>query len=130
MVDYGLSGKVAIVTGANNPQGIGAATALALAREGAKVVLIYKKISRNFDPSKTHENGVDRYFAANAGGAEAVAQKLRELGADHLILMQPSSRNDHRASDQSPRWKGPSITQTEAMYCNIASVIFYRFPSS
>ena len=94
MVDYGLSGKVAIVTGANNPQGIGATTALALAREGAKVVLIYKKIPRNFDPSKTHENGVDRYFAANAGGAEAVAQKLRELGADHLILEGDISTED------------------------------------
>ena len=31
MVDYGLMDKVAIVTGANNPQGIGAATVLALA---------------------------------------------------------------------------------------------------
>ena len=67
MVDYGLTGKVAIVTGANNPQGIGATTALALAREGAKVVLVYKKIARTFDASKTDKNGADRYFAANAG---------------------------------------------------------------
>ena len=44
MVDYGLKGRVAVITGANNPQGIGATTALAFAREGAKVVLIYKKI--------------------------------------------------------------------------------------
>ena len=29
MVDYGLKDKVAIITGANNPQGVGAATALA-----------------------------------------------------------------------------------------------------
>lgn len=29
MLDYGLKDKTAIVTGANNPQGIGAATALA-----------------------------------------------------------------------------------------------------
>ena len=34
MIDYGLKDRVAIVTGANNPQGIGAATALALAKEG------------------------------------------------------------------------------------------------
>ena len=49
MVDYGLKDKVAIITGANNPWGIGTATTLAFAREGAKVVLAYKKISRPFD---------------------------------------------------------------------------------
>ena len=38
-----MKDKVALITGANNPQGIGAATALAFAREGAKVVLVYKK---------------------------------------------------------------------------------------
>ena len=86
MVDYGLRDKVAIVTGANNPQGIGAATALALAREGAKVVLVYKKLFRAFDQSKTDKNGVDRYFAANAGDAAAVESKLRDMGAAYLIL--------------------------------------------
>jgi NAD(P)-dependent dehydrogenase (short-subunit alcohol dehydrogenase family) len=45
MVDYGLNDRVAIITGANNPWGIGATTALAFAREGAKVVLVYKKTS-------------------------------------------------------------------------------------
>ena len=37
MVDYGLKNRVVLITGANNPQGIGATTALAFAREGAKV---------------------------------------------------------------------------------------------
>ena len=91
MIHYGLSGRVALITGANNPQGIGATTALAFAREGAKVVLVYKKIPRQFDPSKTKENGVDRYFAANAGDASAVAQKLEEMGAEYLILEQDIS---------------------------------------
>jgi NAD(P)-dependent dehydrogenase (short-subunit alcohol dehydrogenase family) len=36
---YDLSGKVAIVTGASRPKGIGRATALRLAREGADVVI-------------------------------------------------------------------------------------------
>ena len=44
MIDYGLKDKVAIITGANNPWGIGATTAIAFAREGAKVVLVYKKV--------------------------------------------------------------------------------------
>ena len=43
MVDYELTNKVALITGANNPWGIGAATALAFAKQGAKVVLVYKK---------------------------------------------------------------------------------------
>ena len=86
MVNYGLTNRVAIITGANNPQGIGATTALAFAREGAKVVLVYKKVFRPFDPSKMDRNGVDRYYGANAGDASAVESKLRELNADYLIL--------------------------------------------
>jgi 3-oxoacyl-[acyl-carrier protein] reductase len=86
MINYGLENRVAIITGANNPWGIGAATALALAREGAKVVLIYKKVQCPFDPSKTDANGVDRYYAANAGDAEIVESRLQKLGADYLIL--------------------------------------------
>ena len=43
MVEYGLKEKVALITGINNPWGIGAAAALAFAREGAKLVLVYKK---------------------------------------------------------------------------------------
>jgi 3-oxoacyl-[acyl-carrier protein] reductase len=39
MIDTGLKNKVAIVTGANH--GIGAATAIALAKEGAKVFVTY-----------------------------------------------------------------------------------------
>ena len=92
MVDYGLKGKVAIVTGANNPQGIGATTALALAREGVKVVLVYKKVQRPFDESQTGHNGVHRYYAANAGTADAVSQKLAAMGADHLVLERDISR--------------------------------------
>ena len=86
MIDYELQDRVAIITGAHNPQGIGAATALAFAREGAKVVLIYKKVNRPFDPAKTQQNGPDRYYAANAGDAHIVEQQLRDMGADYLIL--------------------------------------------
>ena len=86
MIDYGLKDKVAIITGANNPQGIGATTALAFAREGAKVVLVYKKIPREFDRTKTDKNGVDRYFEANSGDASLVESKLREMNADYLVL--------------------------------------------
>ena len=86
MINYGLTDKVAIITGANNPQGIGATTALAFAREGAKVVLVYKKIPRAFDQTKIDKNGADRYFAANAGNADIVETKLKEMGADYLVI--------------------------------------------
>lgn len=86
MVNYGLKNRVALITGANNPQGIGATTALAFAREGAKVVLVYKKVFRQFDKNKTDQNGIDRYYEANAGNADIVESKLKEINADYIIL--------------------------------------------
>ena len=86
MVDYGLNDCVALITGANNPQGIGAATALAFAREGAKVALVYKRVPRQYDETKTFRNGADRYFQANAGNAEIVEDRLLKMGADCLIM--------------------------------------------
>ena len=86
MLDYGLTDRVALITGANNPQGIGAATALAFAREGTKVVLVYKKVARPYDESKAAGNGPDRYYRANAGDTAEVEAQLAELGADYLVL--------------------------------------------
>ena len=94
MIDYGLKNKVALITGANNPWGIGAATAVAFAREGAKVVLVYKKVGRPFDATKTGKNGVDRYYAANAGDASDVEEKLKKMGADYLVLESDISNED------------------------------------
>lgn len=95
MLDYGLKDKVAIITGANNPQGIGAATALAFAREGAKVALVYKKVARPFDKNKTDKNGVDRYYHANAGSAEIVESELKEINADYMVLESDISNEDN-----------------------------------
>ena len=94
MIDYGLKDKVALITGANNPQGIGAATAFALAREGARVALVYKRVPRLYDKSKTDRNGADRYFQANAGNADIVEGRLREMKADYLILESDISDED------------------------------------
>jgi 3-oxoacyl-[acyl-carrier protein] reductase len=94
MIDYGLKDRVAIITGANNPYGIGASVALAFAREGAKVVLVYKRLPRPFDKTKTDRNGTDRYFAANAGSADVVESRLKEMGADYLILESDISREE------------------------------------
>ena len=95
MINYGLKDRVAIITGANNPQGIGATTALAFAREGAKVVLIYKKLFRPFDETKTDKNGVDRYFAANASDAAFVEIKLKEMNAEYMVLESDISNEEN-----------------------------------
>lgn len=94
MINYGLKNRVALITGANNPQGIGATTALAFAREGVNVVLVYKKIFRPFDKNKTDKNGTDRYFEANAGNADIVESKLKEINADYIILESDISNED------------------------------------
>ena len=86
MINYGLKNRVALITGANNPQGIGAATAYAFAREGANVVLVYKKIFRKFDKNKTDRNGLDRYYEANAGNTEFVESKLKAIHANYSII--------------------------------------------
>ena len=94
MVNYGLRNRVAIITGANNPQGIGATTAFAFAREGAKVVLVYKKVLRQFDKNKTDRNGIDRYYESNAGNADIGESKLKEMNADYIILESDISNED------------------------------------
>ena len=94
MVNYGLKDRVALITGANNPQGIGATTAFAFAREGAKVILVYKKLPRPFDKTKTDKNGTDKYFQANAGNADNVESRLKEMNADHLIIESDITKED------------------------------------
>ena len=87
MIDYGLKGRIVLITGVNNPQGIGATTALAFAREGAKLVLVYKKVDRPFDKDKTGKNGVDTIenitskviddtFAVNVRGSILMIREL------------------------------------------------------
>lgn len=86
MAEYGLRGRVALISGINNPKGIGAATALAFAREGAKLVLVYKKVPHGYEESKTQQDGLDYYYKANGGDASAVEEKLRAVGAQYLLL--------------------------------------------
>ncbi len=94
MINYGLKNRVAVITGTNNPWGIGATTAYKFACEETNLVLIYKKINRPFDNKKTNINGVDRYYAANAGNADVVESKLKDLNADYLILESDISDED------------------------------------
>ena len=118
MINYALKNKVALITGANNPQGIGATTALAFAREGAKVVLVYKKVRRPFNAAKTARNGADRYYAANAGDAGTVERKLREINADYLILERDIS--DEQAVGQIYRAVAEKFGRADILVNNAA----------
>jgi 3-oxoacyl-[acyl-carrier protein] reductase len=85
-MELGLDGKVALVTGVNNPQWIGAATALALAAEGVKLGLVYKRIVRRYDEAATDRDGIDRYVKANNGDASEVERQLRAVNADFFVV--------------------------------------------
>ncbi|TMR93090.1 SDR family NAD(P)-dependent oxidoreductase [Nonomuraea basaltis] len=73
MIDTRLAGKVALITGANH--GIGAATAIALAAEGAAVFVTYKRLG-----PLNHPAYPETYDRARGGGADDVVQRIREAG--------------------------------------------------
>lgn len=94
-MELGLKDKVVLITGINNPEGIGAATAFAFAAEGAKLVLAYKKVFHPYDEAKTGECGLDRYYKGNAGDTAVVEARLREMGAEFIVLERDiSNEND------------------------------------
>ncbi len=85
MLDTGLKGKVALVTGANH--GIGAATAIALAREGADVFLTYLRLSPKKYPGRpikkiktASEPGPRFYYGILTQDAKDVLLSIRDLG--------------------------------------------------
>jgi 3-oxoacyl-[acyl-carrier protein] reductase len=84
MIDPGLTGKVALVTGANNPLGIGAAIAEGLAAQGASVFITYLQqqpedygIATDIAASATTP-GEALYRAGNAAPADEVLHRLRK----------------------------------------------------
>lgn len=84
MLDPGLNEKVVLVTGANNPHGIGAAVAQAFAAQGAKPFLHYFrpsdiKTSQTSSAEKSSP-GVEFYRAQQAKSADEVVERIRVFG--------------------------------------------------
>jgi len=79
MIDPGLQGKVVLVTGANNPFGIGAAIAEAFAAQGAAVFITYVR-------SRPEEFGIDAATAAEATTPGELYYRARNADAPDTVL--------------------------------------------
>jgi 3-oxoacyl-[acyl-carrier protein] reductase len=81
MIDPGLQNKVVLVTGGNNPYGIGAATAKAFAAQGAKVFIQYLRMSPSDAgaPSPDPTPGRAFYDSQRAKSADEVVDTIRQL---------------------------------------------------
>jgi len=86
MIDPQLEGKVVLVTGANNLKGIGAAVATAFARQGAKVLLSYLRLSPQefgidqLEAAQAEEAGLSFYHARRAESAAQVVDTIKAEG--------------------------------------------------
>lgn len=81
MIDTGLKGKVVLVTGGNNPYGIGAATAKAFAAQGAKVFIQYLRSSiQRVEASQVSVPSEVFYRLQQAKSADEVVRAIRGRG--------------------------------------------------
>ncbi|UCC44216.1 MAG: SDR family oxidoreductase [Candidatus Zixiibacteriota bacterium] len=91
MVDPGLSGKVALVTGGNNPHGIGAEIARTLATQDAAVFIHYYRQQADIPHDDTSGKRPDKpglkfFFAQQKKTADEVADQIRKEGGKAQTL--------------------------------------------
>jgi 3-oxoacyl-[acyl-carrier protein] reductase len=85
MIDLGLKDKVVLITGGNNPYGIGAAIAQVFASQGAKVFLHYfhQDTGLQTEDNKIHElnePGLEFFLKQQAKSADEVLATIRKSG--------------------------------------------------
>jgi 3-oxoacyl-[acyl-carrier protein] reductase len=104
MIDPGLESKVFLITGANNPYGIGAATARAFAVQGAKMFLTYLRESpQTYGVSEEEAKMASTFSKAlgrhlNSQSADRVVREIRESGGEVEAM-----ELDLAQADQIPR---------------------------
>jgi 3-oxoacyl-[acyl-carrier protein] reductase len=82
MIDTGLQEKVVLITGANNPRGIGAAVARAFAREKANVAVTYLRLTpERFgftaeEVQRADRNGLAYYHSLRMRSADELLQSI------------------------------------------------------
>jgi 3-oxoacyl-[acyl-carrier protein] reductase len=85
MVDPGLQNRVVLVTGGNNPRGIGAATAKAFAAQGAAVFIhFFRQPAPEFikaaEPASSDTPSPAMYYALQRHSAQEVVDSIRTAG--------------------------------------------------
>lgn len=130
MIDPGLKDKVALITGGNNPFGIGAAIARALASHGAKVFIHYFRQATvlSSEDQKSHESqnpGLEFFFKQQAKTADEVLESIRDAGGNAESwegdLREPE--NVHRLFEQAEKTFG----QVDILVNNAAEYIADTF---
>jgi 3-oxoacyl-[acyl-carrier protein] reductase len=93
-MDYGFKDKVVLITGTNNPKGIGAALARAYAAQGAKIAMVYKKMVFDYQEELAIGDCVDSYFKALAMDCAEVEQAISQIAQDYIIIESDISKAD------------------------------------
>jgi len=119
MIDTKIQGKVALITGCNNPFGVGAATANALAEERAKIVAQY--LCAGTEASSESRPGESFYRAQQAKSPDELVRTIRERGgqieAREADLSEPEAIP--RLFDQAEKIFGPvSVLINNAAHCD------------
>jgi 3-oxoacyl-[acyl-carrier protein] reductase len=90
LLDPGLKEKVVLVTGTNNPHGIGAAAARAFAAQGARVFLHYfqwsPKTTANAQSSVDTSSGESFYYSQQTKSIDEVLERVRKSGVQAAAL--------------------------------------------
>ncbi|AOS64674.1 SDR family NAD(P)-dependent oxidoreductase [Actinoalloteichus hymeniacidonis] len=130
MINPGLEGRTAIVTGSNSPLGIGAGIARSLAAQGVRIALVFwptpQPASGASAVDEAAEPGEELYAAATASDGAEVLAELRASGAQAEIitadLADPTACRE--VFDRVEAALGPvEILVNNAAYCTVDSFV-------